>query len=49
MSHPADPSAASRHIELFDESELLVNITEHVFVPKHTLLTEEEKKQLLKR
>ncbi len=36
-------------IELFREDALLVNITEHVLVPKHRLLTPEEKKALLDR
>ena len=36
-------------IELFYQSELLVNITEHELVPKHLLLTDEEKHELLKK
>ena len=36
-------------VECFKISELMVNITEHSYVPKHILLTQEEKKQLLKR
>jgi len=36
-------------IEQFQEAELLVNITEHVLVPQHSLLTEIEKADLLKR
>lgn len=36
-------------IEQFQEAELMVNITEHVLVPKHTVMTEAEKKALLKR
>ena len=37
------------HIEYFEEKELVVNITEHELVPKHILLTDEEKKILLKK
>jgi hypothetical protein len=33
--------------ELFKDSELLVNITKHHLVPKHDLLTQDEKKELL--
>ncbi|GAA5885620.1 hypothetical protein JCM16303_001486 [Sporobolomyces ruberrimus] len=36
-------------IEAFQESELLVNITHHILVPKHEVMTTEEKKQLLLR
>ena len=36
-------------IEQFQEQELLVNITEHVLVPKHEVLTQDEKETLLKR
>jgi DNA-directed RNA polymerase I, II, and III subunit RPABC1 len=36
-------------IEVFQESELLVNVTQHVFVPKHRVLTQDEKYQLLER
>ena len=36
-------------VECFNISELMVNITEHTYVPKHILLTGEEKKQLMKR
>ena len=38
---------ASFRIERFDEMELQVNITEHVLVPEHTVLTAQEKKNLL--
>jgi DNA-directed RNA polymerase I, II, and III subunit RPABC1 len=36
-------------IEQFQEQELLVNITEHVLVPKHTILTPADKQTLLDR
>jgi DNA-directed RNA polymerase I, II, and III subunit RPABC1 len=36
-------------IEIFLASEMKVNITLHELVPKHTVLTDEQKKQLLKR
>lgn len=35
-------------IECFKENELLVDKLEHVLVPKHELITENEKKELLK-
>ena len=38
-----------KQIEQFQEAELLVNITEHVLVPQHMVLTREEKATLLKR
>ena len=39
----------SLHIQLFQDKELVVNVTEHELVPKHILLTKEEKDELLKR
>ena len=36
-------------IEVFHESELIVNVTKHVPVPEHVPLTNEEKKSLLER
>ena len=35
--------------EVFKTPELLVDITEHELVPEHVVLSEEEKKQILKR
>lgn len=43
------PSVAPASIETFQESDLIVNITKHVLVPKHIRLSTEEKKQLLER
>ena len=43
-----DLAAQPKYIfELFKQSELLVNITKHKLVPKHTLLTDDEKRILL--
>lgn len=39
----------SFRIEHFKEAELLVDITQHQLVPKHELLTQSEKVELLKR
>ena len=36
-------------MEVFMDTELLVNITQHVLVPEHTVLTDDEKRTLLKR
>eukprot|EP00443_Scrippsiella_acuminata_P003128 CAMPEP_0115225456 /NCGR_PEP_ID=MMETSP0270-20121206/30116_1 /TAXON_ID=71861 /ORGANISM="Scrippsiella trochoidea, Strain CCMP3099" /LENGTH=309 /DNA_ID=CAMNT_0002639831 /DNA_START=82 /DNA_END=1009 /DNA_ORIENTATION=- len=40
---------AKMRIEVFAENELIVNITDHELVPKHVVLSEEEKTQLLNR
>ena len=37
------------NIEIFLQEELLVNITHHELVPKHMVLTDSEKAELLKR
>ena len=37
------------HIEVFEDKELIVNITEHELVPKHIILSDEEKKSLLNK
>lgn len=57
VSHGMTPSAkqslsdmAPKYIlEQFLESELLVNITEHMLVPEHVVMMPEEKKELLTR
>ncbi|KAJ1839525.1 DNA-directed RNA polymerases II 24 kDa polypeptide (RNA polymerase II subunit 5), partial [Coemansia sp. RSA 2708] len=36
-------------IEKFNESDLLVNITEHELVPQHRVLTNEQKQEILQR
>mmetsp|Transcript_20537 Transcript_20537/g.23713 ORF Transcript_20537/g.23713 Transcript_20537/m.23713 type:complete len:205 (-) Transcript_20537:29-643(-) len=36
-------------IEIFHEKQFYVNITRHEYVPKHIILTNDEKKELLKR
>lgn len=43
------PSVAPAVIETFQESDLVVNITKHVLVPKHVVLNDGEKKELLER
>lgn len=43
-------SAGARYrMEVFLENELIVNITKHVLVPKHVVLSDEEKRKLLQR
>lgn len=41
------PSVAPAVIETFPEADLVVNITKHVLVPKHIVLSDDEKKELL--
>ena len=41
--------APKYHLESFQETELIVNITKHVLVPRHEVITEEETKTLLSR
>jgi len=36
------------NIEIFQEKQLLFNITKHVFVPKHSVITESQKRDILK-
>jgi DNA-directed RNA polymerase I, II, and III subunit RPABC1 len=47
VTQALDPKA--HIVEVFQESELVVNITLHELVPKHILLSYEEKAELLKR
>lgn len=43
------PTVLPKIVEIFHEQDLLVNITQHELVPKHQLLSHEEKKALLQR
>ena len=38
-----------RHFEIFKESELVVDITQHILVPKHIVLPESERIKVLER
>ena len=46
---PVAPAARAMCLAQFQEQELLVNITKHVLVPQHRILTPEEKRTLLAR
>ena len=37
----------SKYIEYFEYQDLLINITKHILVPKHSILNDSEKKDLL--
>ncbi|XP_020099833.1 DNA-directed RNA polymerase V subunit 5A-like isoform X3 [Ananas comosus] len=39
----------SSKVEIFQITDLLVNITKHFLIPKHEVLTQEEKNELLKK
>jgi DNA-directed RNA polymerase I, II, and III subunit RPABC1 len=41
--------AVQYRLEEFAEADLLVNLTHHTLVPRHEVLTEEEKKLLLNK
>ncbi|KAH0607588.1 uncharacterized protein H6S33_002622 [Morchella sextelata] len=43
------PTVLPAIIEVFEEADLLVNITKHELVPTHHLLSREEKRRLLER
>lgn len=53
MSHAAKKTLqemqSEYHLEDFPEADLLVNITKHFLVPKHTIMSSEEKAALIKR
>eukprot|EP00730_Choanoeca_flexa_P018411 TRINITY_DN8947_c0_g1_i1.p1 TRINITY_DN8947_c0_g1~~TRINITY_DN8947_c0_g1_i1.p1 ORF type:complete len:216 (+),score=34.92 TRINITY_DN8947_c0_g1_i1:85-732(+) len=42
-------NAAGNFMQVFEETELVVNITKHELVPRHQVQTSDEKKELLER
>ena len=44
-----DEFTSVMQFEIFHEQELYVDITEHELVPPHSIMTDEQKKELLKR
>ena len=48
-AHKIAATILPRQLEIFHESDLLVNITRHELVPPHILLSDSEKRQLLDR
>ncbi|GMM33969.1 DNA-directed RNA polymerase core subunit [Saccharomycopsis crataegensis] len=48
-AHKLVPTVQPASIEIFQESDLVVNITHHELVPKHIRLSTDEKKELLQR
>jgi len=49
LTNSVNSTGGKYKIEQFHEKELLINITEHQLVPKHSLLTPKEKKALLNK
>ena len=47
LNNSVNSTGGKYKIEQFNEKELLINITDHILVPKHSLLTPQEKKALL--
>jgi len=49
MRQTMQEMSSEYHIEEFPEAELLVNITKHFLVPKHTIMKPDEKAALIKK
>ncbi|XP_020592510.1 DNA-directed RNA polymerases II and IV subunit 5A-like [Phalaenopsis equestris] len=47
--HAIEDLSQKYYLEVFLDAELLVNVNNHMLVPKHEVLSNEEKKELLKR